>query len=193
MSCHLDCWLMVELSFFSALAVETKLLTDDVVLQSPALVKLFKVLLAVGTKNQDIYKMAYWAMEIEEYEGGSPTARRSFGRCLDYMCHASFLNSSLRETCNLDLGGTHIGLAPSCTNPQHPVPPIIVRFAGPGMVDKVAGQWYSLPDEWNRTKDANQKWHMNTCHSHPHPCMADVLGQYWAARMEKQRSATSVT
>ena len=67
MSCHLDCFLMVELSFFCALATETKLLTDDVVLQSPALVKLFKVLLAVGTKNQDTYKMAYWAMEIEEY------------------------------------------------------------------------------------------------------------------------------
>ena len=40
----------------------------------------------------------------------------------------------------------------------------------------IAGQWFSLPDEWNRTKDANQKWHVNTCHSHPHKCMADILG-----------------
>ena len=47
-SCHLDCWLMVELSSYEAVARVTGLLTDDMIQSSPALTKLFKVLLSAG-------------------------------------------------------------------------------------------------------------------------------------------------
>ena len=55
---------MVELSSYEAIARVTGLLTDDLIQSSPALTKLFKVLLSAGTPDQDVLKMSYWAMAL---------------------------------------------------------------------------------------------------------------------------------
>ena len=174
-SCHIDTWLMVELSFFSTLTSETNLLTDDIVLQSETLTKLFKVLLGVGSNDQDVFKMAYWAMEIEVYEGGSSNARLNFRKQVDYMRHPSYFTSRLNDHCNLDLAGTTIGHAPQCNNPNH-VPKPMTKKAGTGLGMNVRENWYSLPDAWNRTQDIDKKWHISKIHFHAHKSMQDVMG-----------------
>jgi hypothetical protein len=50
-----------------------------------------------------------------------------------------------------------------------------VRSLGPGLADTVGAKWYSLPDAWNPSMDANRKWHTSTCHAHDHTCMADIM------------------
>jgi hypothetical protein len=176
MSCHLDCWLMSELAFYTHLASSTTLLTDAFVTQAPEVSKLFRVLLAMGTPEQDTVKMAYWAMEIEEYELGSPEARRSFGKSMSYWRHGDFVYSGLRNHQQVDISMTTIGYKPTCTNPAHDATEVVTRKTPTGLGTNVSRWWYSLPDAWNRTKDAQNKWHTTTCHHHIHSNMADILG-----------------
>ena len=172
-SCHLDCWLMVELSYFGHMTAEQNqaLLTDDIVMNSPSLRKLFKVLL--GTERfRDKYKMWYWAMEIEEYMGGSAVAQRSFGRVTDYSHHGDYFASSLQDRSNLDLRNTHIGLQPKCNNPDHKnIPSTAKSLRAITAVDN----WYTLPDAWVREKDENGRWFTSRSHARPHTNIRDVM------------------
>ena len=176
-SCHLDCWLMVELSFFGRLIgspnnSNNSLLTDDIVLNSPALKKLFKVLLMAGSDRQDKLKMWYWAMEIEEYMGGSTSARSSFASVNDYSRHGDFFASSLRDHNNLDLRSVQIGLQPICNNPTHiDIPTTSKALRTITAVDN----WYTIPDDWARQKDANGRWYTTRSHARPHANISDVM------------------
>ena len=172
-SCHIDTWLMVELSFFGCLASSTDtLFTDSRVQSSPALTKLFKVLTAGGKPNQDQLKMGYWAMEIEEYVGGTRNSRNTFKQVSTYQTHSELLHSQTRHETNLDMASTYVGMAPICTNPDH-----IDQRGIRKRVQQVTAEdtWYSMPDDWTRTKDDMGRWSTNQCHQIHHSDLADVL------------------
>ena len=179
-SCHLDSWLMVELSFFDYLVrkpgVEEGMVTDDMVVKSPALKKLFKVLLAAGleaAEEQESLKMGYWGMEIEEYLGGTQQARRNFGAFSDYSKHGELFADALRRENNLDLRQTHIGLQPECNNPEHINIQAIYRKR---TEIRAADYWFSLPDDWVRKKDSDGRWHFPESNRTPHAGIGDVMG-----------------
>jgi hypothetical protein len=176
-SCHLDCYLMVELAFFGSLVHNSQgsqnLLTDDVVLKCPALSKLFAVLLSAGTKTQDALKMAYWAYEIEEYFGGSSTARSTFGKCAGYDQHGDYMASALLERNNVDLRATYVGFQPVCNNPEkHAIDPIQKKSVTVTAIDN----WYTLPDDWTRQKGTDGRWRSSCCHFTKHAGLGDVMG-----------------
>ena len=171
-SCHLDCWLMVELSSFEAVARVTGLLTDDMIQSSPALTKLFKVLLSAGTPDQDVLKMSYWVMEIESYRSGSAIARKQFKCSVEYHSHAALFASALRYEHGPDLSNIHVGYEPTCNNPDHQGLDKMTRKQDYVRVDE---HWYSMPDDWTRTKDADGRWHTDTCTYKLHKSLGDVL------------------
>ena len=120
MSCHLDCFLMVELAFFHHLA-KSNSLQDGLVLASPPLQRLFKVLLAVGTPKQGLLRDAYWAMEIETY--GKPVtyaARCRFGCSMDYDYHRDVLYAMHTSSGGVPLCTLKSTAHVSCTGTLHP-------------------------------------------------------------------------
>jgi hypothetical protein len=155
-SCHLDTWLMVELSFFGRLAsfADTPLI-DSLLDTSPALSKLFKVLSAAGTDNQDALKMAYWAMEIESYLGGTRAARTSFGQFSDYQKHGELMHIHERSNAKLDITSTYIGMRKTCSNPNHDITTSDLK-----RIPQVTTEdcWFAMPDDWSRTQDAAGRW-----------------------------------
>jgi hypothetical protein len=181
-SCHLDCWLMLELSCFGVIAHNTLLLTNSFIAQSPSLSKLFQVLLSAGdTSEQDRLKMAYWAMEIEDYHGGAPQFRRTFEHPIQYGEHSMLLDAHMRKDVpgqpgkmnSHDLLNTYVGLTPVCTNPTHSnITPIHKRR----LVLTIAEHWYSMPQDWTRVRLPNNEWLYPTCTYKPHRNFADVVG-----------------
>jgi hypothetical protein len=181
-SCHMDCWLMLELSCFGAIAQNTLLLTNSFIAESPSLSKLFRVLLSAGdTDEQDRLKMAYWAMEIEDYHGGAPKFRKTFGLPIQYGEHSMLLDAYMRkdvpgqagEVNSHDLLNTYVGLTPVCTNPAHSnIAPIHKRR----QVLTIAEHWYSMPHDWTRVRLPNNEWRYPTCTYIPHKNFADVVG-----------------
>lgn len=171
-SCHLDSWLMVELSFFGYLAnTDSPCLTDDVVLNTPALARLFKVLFDVGTKTQDVSKMAYWIMEIEQYQGGGKKVRKEFKTSLDYHRHEEFVNRELHKDNNLNLSYINLAMTAICDNPSHGDSHVFKHIPHVPVDDF----WYTYPDEWTRTKDAHGKWQTNQCHARKHENLTAVM------------------
>jgi hypothetical protein len=155
-SCHLDTWLMVELSFFGQLAnSEHTPLVDSVLDKSPALTKLFKVLNAAGTNNQDDLKMAYWAMEIESYLGGTRAARTSFGQFSDYQKHGELMHIHERGDAKFDITSTYIAIQKSCSNPNHDTTTSHLKRTTQVTTEDC---WFAMPDDWSRTKDTAGRW-----------------------------------
>lgn len=171
-SCHLDTWLMEELSFFGYLAESNNTFLDDnLVLNSPGLCRLLKVLLEVGTTSQDTSKMAYWIMEIEEYRGGTRNARKEFQEPMDYHRHSEYLALQLRHE-EMDMSYIEIGMTKICDNPKHIDQPHIRKNVSAVSVDDF---WYTLPDEWNRKQDEKGRWHTNISSQQKHDTLADVM------------------
>jgi hypothetical protein len=172
-SCHLDTWLMVELSFFGRLASSNVTpLTDQVALSSTALMKLFKVLISVGHTTQDNMKMAYWAMEIEDYQGGSRQARKTFKLPTDYQKHGEFLQIQDRRTANMNITTLSLGMKATCTNPDHTIARSVLKRV-PHI--PVEDYWYTLPDDWTRTKGSDGRWKTDQCHQVRHADLEDVV------------------
>jgi hypothetical protein len=172
-SCHLDTWLMVELAFFGKLATSwVTPLTDDMVQSSPPLTKLFKVLFAAGSENQDKMKMGYWAMEIEEYMQGTRKARGGFKQFSTYQSPAQLLHTRSRSDPSVDLVSTYVGMEPICSNPDH-IDQIGIRKRVCSINAEDA--WYSMPDDWTRTKDSTGRWTTNQCHQFKHRSFSDVV------------------
>ena len=182
-SCHMDCWLMIELACFSQVAQTTSLLTNRYVENSPALMKLVRVLLTAGDNNtQDNAKMAYWAMEIEDYHNGTNRYRRTFGQPICYQNHYQLLNTQMGneegnnepgDPVQHDLFTTHIGFAPACSNEEHVDVPKILK---PRNVVTVSEHWYSMPQDWTRVRGPNKTFTFPTCAYVVHKSLADVAG-----------------
>lgn len=177
-SCHLDCWLMVQMSLFGFITdTVDHTLNDTMILNSPPLKKLFKVLLNSGKPHQDASKMAYWIMEIEEYRGGTRGARRSFLGVGDYHIHKDEMDREMATTSALHLSTIQVGLTSTCSNPLH-------THSNPMQKRKrvvsVDDYWYSLPDDWNRVLVGKGRWQMAECHQVKHTDLTDVLGSLFS-------------
>ena len=172
-SCHLDCWLMIQLAFFGHLTKHNpKAICDDFVLSNEPLKKLFQVLLSGGTPTQDNLKMGYWAMEIEEYDQGSRRARKTFGQPLMHSAHADYLQEATTSAGGPELGKLLIGTIIQCNNPLHEDSPLLQRAITHVPVDDF---WYSMPDDWVRVKDDQNHFHLPTSHQHKHEDLGDVV------------------
>jgi hypothetical protein len=171
-SCHLDCWLVVQLSFFGALVGTCPdVLSDAAVAATPAMSRLIKVLAVAGQKNQDKLKMAYWAMEIEEYRGGTRKVRRTFRQPDVYQGHADWMKSSCKSTSGLDLVSVTIGLRQVCGNKKHTRTQKRTRSLTSVPVDDY---WYSLPDSWGG-RVIEGRWSFNNSSKMAHTSMSDVM------------------
>jgi hypothetical protein len=99
--------------------------------------------------------MAYWAMEIESYLGGTRAARASFEAFSDYQKHGELMHTQERSDANLDITSTYIGMKKTCSNPNH-----INTDINHKRIPQVTTEdfWFAMPDDWSRTKDAAGRW-----------------------------------
>ena len=172
---------MIELSCYGYLAKETLLLTNTFLKKSPALMKLMKVLTISDTDEQDQMKMAYWAMEIETYQGGSHEHRKGFGKPHQYGEHHQLLNANMRTdvatlsegTTSHDLYTTNVGFAPACSNPTHGA---LAKVHKRRDIVTVAEHWYSMPQDWTRVRRSDNQFTFPTCTYKVHKHLGDVVG-----------------
>jgi hypothetical protein len=173
---------MVEMACYGAVARDTMLMTNDYINTCPPLQKLFRVLMSAGDEqNQDNLKMAYWAMEIEQYNGGTKKNRLTFGRAINYGEHFTLLNNHMRAADSNnntrqnshDLYTTHIGFAPTCNNDDHVDLPQLHKRRE---VVTVAEHWYSMPQDWTRKKGPKNTFIFPTCTYKLHTGLSDVVG-----------------
>ena len=170
-SCHLDCFLMVELAFFHQLASIPNMLVDGLVRSSLPLQRLFKVLLAVGTPEQDNLRDAYWAMEISTYK-----RRPDFGKIADYDLHREHLHAAHVKTGGVPLNTVETTSRVTCSVADHP--------GGPGTRTRrystIEAQsiWFSLPDDLSASQadiDGKPQWTTAKARKHSHTGAEDVL------------------
>ena len=170
-SCHLDSWLMVELALYDTLA-RRQSFSDALVLRTPRLQRLFKVLLGVGLDGQEALRDAYWAMEIEEWRG--PSARSTFGRTYDYDIHRQILYSDGHEGALESLTKMTVSISLSCSSPEHDN--VVVKK---DVYDiQSCDAWYSMPQDSARTstgRDKKEEWRMQTVRAHQHTGPADQV------------------
>ena len=177
-SCHLDCWLLVELAVYNTLA-RRKSFTDDLVLSSVRLKRLFKVLLEVGASNQDQLRDSYWAMEIEEYRG--PSARADFGKVADYDLHRNLVYSDVAVK---HLTSLSLCRAESCSSPTHED----IRQCVQVQSIQATDSWYSMPPDnqpVQRQVDTDMQWQMPSVVEHDHADAADMIATM-VARSDSQ-------
>ena len=168
-SCHLDTWLMVELAWYDTLAGRRHLF-DGLVLSSTRLYSLFKVLLAVGSGEQNDLRHAYWAMEIEAWRG--PALRGSFGKNADYDGHRDLLYSE----CPAPAISVRVSVSRAlvCSSPDHE-DTITQTHLRSIHASKV---WYSMPSSHTRKQvqvNGVLEWRMPTVDRHIHTDIPDAL------------------
>ena len=173
---------MVELACFGAITRDTLLLTNSFISESPALAKLIQVLLSAGdTNTQDQLKMGYWAMEIETYHHGTTRARKSFRTPIQYGDHGHLLNAHMNKDMSEvvgdhtthDLYTTHISFAPTCSNPTHTN---LATYHKKRESITIAEHWYSMPQDWTRVREPNNKFSFPNCTYKKHTNVGDVMG-----------------
>ena len=170
-SCHMDTWLLVELALYDTLASRGHL-CDGLILSSPRLYRLFKVLLAVGTTNQNNMRHSYWAMEIEDWRG--PSSRREFKKNSDYDIHRELVYSKKATPAAQAISTLGLSRNVSCSSPEHDDE--VVHMNIRTIVAPKA--WYSMPaDNTRRQVEINGElqWRMPAVVQHNHTGPADVL------------------
>ena len=181
-SCHLDSWLMVELSVYDTLARRSSF-GDLLVMTSKRLQRLFKVLLGVGADGQNTLRDSYWAMEIEEW--GGPVARSTFGRNDDYDIHRERLYASTAEGKLDRMNRLTVTRSVSCSSPEHEDALVTAHMRSL----QCPNAWYSMPANSERTvhmtEDNKPEWKMPKVKEHLLTGPADQLASV-AARSDSQ-------
>ena len=178
-SCHLDSWLMVELALYDTLARRGSF-TDGLLLSAPRLQRLFQVLLAVGSNDQDHIRDAYWVMEIEEWRG--PSLRSSFAKVSDYDIHRQLLYAPVPDEELHLLNTMTISCSVSCSSEGHAE----VDVDKPLYSVQCIRTWYSMPDDSFPCRSANdESWTMPPVREHVHTGPADLLATV-AARSDSK-------
>ena len=183
-SCHLDVWLMEELALLSSLCsrdVGSLLVLG--ILSGPdkdmGMLRLVKVLLALGKPQQQQYKVAYWLMEIEQYKAGMKMW--GYSMCTE---HADMLSehSGCRD------GSVHVACTIECSNPFHEDAAVV----GKKNVT-CANEWYSVPAKYMRTQVGRNEegkiiWdHDGDYGRHVHVDIEDVM-QTLLARSDRRKA-----
>jgi hypothetical protein len=117
--------------------------------------------------------MAYWVMEIEEYQGGTRKARKEFKNVVDYHIHEDNMAREMNHEGVMKLSTLLIGLNPTCSNPNHTDMRVMQRHKRVISVDDF---WYTLPDDWNRKSIGKGRWKMDQSYQVAHRNLSDVLG-----------------
>lgn len=178
-SCHLDSWLMVELALYDTLARRGSF-TDALLLSAPRLQRLFQVLLAVGSNDQDHIRNAYWVMEIEDWRG--PSLRSSFEKASDHDIHRQVLYAPVRDEELHLLTTMTISCSVSCSSGGHAE----VDVDKPLRTIQCIRAWYSMPDSSFPSRCSNDgSWTMPQVREHVHTGPADLLATV-AARSDSK-------
>ena len=175
-SCHLDTWLMSQLTLYAWLG--SSRLTDSTLLAAgdTGTQQLFRVLLGLATDERDNLRDCYWAMECCSYTmgAGMHTRCRGFGQFDAVESHEAQLAHAMPRTSSHPQRKLVTMTRKTCTNDDH----------NDGVKSKalstvyVANGWYRMPDPLALSQLDDGSWEAGVAELIEFRNMRDVLGNY---------------
>ena len=171
-SCHLDTWLMTQLTLYAWLGESE--LTDQAMLikGDDATRKLFRVLLALGTESQDKVRDSYWAMECSTYDMGVGARGNGFHQFDTVTSHEEQLASAMPRSAANRQRKLVTMTRRSCSNEDHQDS---IKNKSMSFV-YVTNGWYSMPSKENLSQTQDGSWEAGVAEHTQFRTMRDVLG-----------------